>query len=447
MADANEKRVPVTILTGFLGAGKTTLLNRILNENHGKRIAVIENEFGEVGIDHELVIGADEEIFEMNNGCICCTVRGDLIRVLTNLMKRRDRFDYILVETTGLADPGPVAQTFFVDDEIGRQLRLDAIVTLVDARHHAQHMRDAREAAEQVAFADVVVINKTDLVNPEEVDELERSVRAVNPVAKICRAQNAVVAMDRILDVGGFSLDRALDVNPAFMTPEYPFEWRGVFDLKGGETLQLDKGPDPTMKIAVIPWDEEQSAAYGKNDEMAARLFSARAKRVSFGELIKAGNRLNLLDLSLSDHSFPIEVVAPGRFGVYLEHRPEEFNARWSGAKGALLPAFVQRFSGHAHDKEIRSVGIEQEGDLYPKKLNKWLQTLLAENGADILRMKGVLSLRGEDRRFVFQGVHMLFDGKPGRPWAGDIRRNSLVFIGRNLDRQKLNNSFQECLS
>lgn len=447
MADANEKRVPVTILTGFLGAGKTTLLNRILSENHGKRIAVIENEFGEVGIDHELVIGADEEIFEMNNGCICCTVRGDLIRVLSNLMKRRDRFDYILVETTGLADPGPVAQTFFVDEEIGRQLRLDAIVTLVDARHHAQHMRDTREAAEQVAFADVVVINKTDLVNPEEVDELERSVRAVNPVAKICRAQNAAVAMDRILDVGGFSLDRALDINPAFMTPEYPFEWRGVFDLKGGETLQLDKGPDPTMKIAVIPWDEEQGAAYGKNDEMAARLFSARAKRVSSGELIKAGNRLNLLDLSLSGHSFPIAVDAPGRFGIYLEHRPEEFNARWSGAKGSLLPADVQRFSGHTHDKEIRSVGIEQEGDLHPKKLSQWLQTLLAENGADILRMKGVLSLRGEDRRFVFQGVHMLFDGKPGRPWGGDIRRNSLVFIGRNLDRQKLNRSFQECLS
>ena len=191
----NEK-VPVTILTGFLGSGKTTLLNRILTEEHGKRIAVIENEFGEVGIDQGLVINADEEVFEMSNGCICCTVRGDLIRILGNLMKRRDKFDYVLVETTGLADPGPVAQTFFMDDEIRDEFTLDGIVTLVDAGHIDQQLGRSDESSEQVAFADVLVLNKTDLLSNESLDELESRLRGMNKMARVVRSQQANVPVD-----------------------------------------------------------------------------------------------------------------------------------------------------------------------------------------------------------------------------------------------------------
>ena len=193
--------IPVTVLTGFLGSGKTTLLNRILSENHGKRIAVIENEFGEIGVDNDLVIGAEEEIFEMNNGCICCTVRGDLIRILGNLMKRRGTFDYIMIETTGMADPGPVAQTFFMDDEMRGALKLDGVVTLVDAKHILLHIDDSDEVKEQIAFADVMLLNKIDLVTPTELDQLEARIHAMNPAAKIYRTQDAIVEMDKVLNL------------------------------------------------------------------------------------------------------------------------------------------------------------------------------------------------------------------------------------------------------
>ena len=211
------EKLPVTVLTGYLGAGKTTLLNRILSEPHGKKYAVIVNEFGEIGIDNELVVGADEEVFEMNNGCICCTVRGDLIRIIEGLMRRKGKFDAIIVETTGLADPAPVAQTFFVDENVGRRTKLDAVVTVADAKWLKDRLKDAPEAKNQIAFADVILLNKTDLVTEAELREVEARIRAINPYAKLHRTQRSQIPLNEILGRNAFDLDRILDIEPEFL--------------------------------------------------------------------------------------------------------------------------------------------------------------------------------------------------------------------------------------
>ena len=220
MTTAASQKIPVTVLTGYLGAGKTTLLNRILTENHGKKYAVIVNEFGEIGIDNDLIIGADEEVFEMNNGCVCCTVRGDLVRILEGLMKRKGKFDAIIVETTGLADPAPVAQTFFVDEDVQANARLDAVVTVADAKWLSDRLKDAPEAKNQIAFADVIVLNKTDLVTAPELAEVEARIRAINPYAKLHRTTRAQVKLEDVLDRGAFDLDRILEIEPEFLNAD-----------------------------------------------------------------------------------------------------------------------------------------------------------------------------------------------------------------------------------
>ncbi len=444
-----NNQVPVTVLTGFLGSGKTTLLNRILTENHGKRIAVIENEFGEVGVDNDLVIGAEEEIFEMNNGCICCTVRGDLIRILGNLMKRRDKFDYIMVETTGLADPGPVAQTFFMDAEMQDKLQLDSVTTVVDAKHIWQHIDDSGEAREQIAFADVILLNKIDLVTAGELEQLEARIRSMNAAAKIYRTKNAVVEMDKILNVGGFDLDRAMEVDPQFMEPEYPFEWAGVYYLSAGTyELVLQEGPDPTMKVALIPVSESTDAALEGAVEPVVMVFSDDERELWAGSALQPSGRLIALNLTADELRFDVQVDRPGAYALFTEHHPDEFQAQLFGGGDHVKPVVEREFKpDHEHDDEVTSVGITIPGDLDSDRLNGWIGDLLQTKGLDIFRMKGILSIKGQPNRFVFQGVHMLFDGRPDRPWGSEPRNNSLIFIGRNLDRAELTEGFEACLA
>jgi G3E family GTPase len=443
-------KIPVTVLTGFLGSGKTTLLNRILTEKHGKRIAVIENEFGEIGIDQALVINADEEVFEMNNGCICCTVRGDLIRILGGLMKRRDKFDHVLVETTGMADPSPVAQTFFVDDEIGANFALDGIVTMVDAKHVSLHIDDSNECKEQIAFADVLVLNKTDLVGASDLDALEARIRSMNAMARIERAVHAAVPIADVLDVGGFDLDRALETKPTFLEPEVPFEWVGTFDLSEGMySLVAGNGPDETMDVLFVSLVANENAGERNPSDRAVRAWSAPKTPRSADATIAADGPVVTLDMRpRGAKRFPLRVPRNGRYALYTQHLPSEFSVRLEGPRGAIEPASAREFAaGHSHDDRVTSVGIHLEGPVDGDKLNKWLSVLLREKGADIFRMKGILDIRGNDKRFVFQGVHMLFDGREDKPWGTAKRASDLVFIGKNLDRVELTEGFRRCLT
>ncbi len=455
--------IPVTVLTGFLGSGKTTLLNRILSERHGRRLAVIENEFGEVGVDNQLVIQSDEELFEMNNGCICCSVRGDLIRILGRLLKRRDRLDGILIETTGLANPAPVAQTFFTDDEMRRSFRLDAIVTVVDAKHVAAHLDSDDESVKQVAFADVILLNKTDLVSPADLDALEGRIRGINAVASIHRTRDCKVALDRVLDIGGFNLGRATEIDPRFLEPEYPFEWAGAYRLPAGShdlvighadghghdhghPRHHHHGGENELDVAVMPVSTLGEAEIAAARDCAVAVFSDWERRVKNGETVAPGAPLSRLLLDGGRGRFKLEVAEAGDYLVFEGCGEEPLHIQVGD--DTVKPSWQADYRGaHEHSGSVSSVGIRQPGELDGKRLNEWIGGLLRTQGADIYRMKGILSVKGATKRLVFQGIHMLFDAKFDREWGAGPRTNTLVFIGKNLDRTALNEGFKACLS
>ncbi len=349
-----QAQIPVTVLTGYLGSGKTTLLNRILTEDHGKRYAVIVNEFGEIGIDNDLIVESDEEIYEMNNGCICCTVRGDLIRTVEGLMRRPGRFDAILVETTGLADPAPVAQTFFMDDDVRSKTKLDAVVALVDAKHLPLRLKDSKEAEDQIAFADVVVLNKTDLVNEQELRDVEAAVRAINPTARIHKTQRSAVDLKEVLDRGAFDLKRALENDPHFLDAH-------------DHDHDHECGPD-------------------------------------------------------CDHD-------------HHHHHGHDHHHGHHHHQGV----------SPIHDVGVTSISL-RGGEMDPKKFFPWLEKTTQMDGPNILRLKGIIAIKDDPERYVVQGVHMILEGDHQRPWKdGEKRESRLVFIGRELDMERLQRTFDAC--
>jgi len=350
-------KIPVTVLTGYLGAGKTTLLNRILTQDHGRKYAVIVNEFGEIGIDNDLIVDSDEEIYEMNNGCVCCTVRGDLIRVLQGLMKRKGRFDAIVVETTGLADPAPVAQTFFMDEDVQAKTKLDAVVALVDAKHILARLHDSPEAEDQIAFADVLLLNKIDLINEQDKFELLGILKKINPHATIHETTKANISLDQILQRNAFDLTRILEDDPEFLS---------------------------------------------KTDH--------------------------------DDHHHGHDHVHDHNCAPDCDH---ETHGDHSHTHGNLDSA--------VHGTTMGTVSL-RAGELDPNKFLPWIEKITQIDGPDILRLKGIVAFKDDPDRFVVQGIHMILEGDHQRAWRSDEERTSrLVFIGRNLDREKLERTFAAC--
>ena len=308
---------------------------------------------------------------------------------------------------------------------------------------------DSDEVKEQIAFADVILLNKTDLVAEADLARLEARIRAMNAAARVYRTRDAQVDMDAILNQGGFNLSRAMTVDPQYLEPEYPFEWGGIFALDAGtHALELEAGPDPAMGLVVLPVTGDTPAALDGAVMAAVLAYSDDEHAVGPGEVVTPGETMHTLDLSGGATVFRLQVPAPGFYAFFTEHHPDEFTMKTVAGGTAREPGTSRHFKpDHEHDEEVTSVGITTSGAVDVKKFNQWMGGLLQEQGQDLFRMKGILQLKDRDERYVFQGVHMLFDGRLDRPWGTETPRNSLIFIGRNLDRAALNAGFAGCLA
>lgn len=465
-------KIPVTVLTGFLGSGKTTLLNRILSEDHGLRIAVIENEFGEIGIDQDLVINADEEVFEMNNGCICCNVRGDLIRILGELAERRDQFDRVILETTGMADPGPVAQTFLVQEDVQEYYQLDGVITLVDGKHVNQHLDDETdEVLAQVAFADRIIINKGDLTTDEEKQALKKRLESMNTMAEFYFATMADAPIPELLDIGGFNVERAVDIKPNFLEPEYPFDAGAIWQLAAGDYLlkltekhhhshehdhhdhhdhdHHDHGDGKSMSILVTTLESSDDDLSNLAEKVFVE-FSAEPEPLKHSQSLASSDKHYQLSLEgRDDYEFNFTVSKDQSIALFNSHAPHGLGLKITTQDGSeIASTATQTFhDDHTHDSKVSSTSVELPGMFDGGKLNAWLEEFLIENGPDVYRMKGVVGISGEDHKFVFQGVHMIFGSQPAGEWGDETPFNRLVFIGKNLDEDYIQKSLQDCLS
>eukprot|EP00634_Sargassococcus_sp_CCMP2135_P007496 CAMPEP_0198674052 /NCGR_PEP_ID=MMETSP1467-20131203/97717_1 /TAXON_ID=1462469 /ORGANISM="unid. sp., Strain CCMP2135" /LENGTH=520 /DNA_ID=CAMNT_0044410941 /DNA_START=37 /DNA_END=1599 /DNA_ORIENTATION=+ len=427
-------KIPVTIITGFLGAGKTTLVNEILSSmDHGFKFAIIENEFGDVGVDDGVLKqSSEDQIIEMMNGCVCCTVRSDLVKVLKELgTKRKGQFDAVIIETTGLADPAPVAQTFFVDDDMSELFRLDGIVTVVDSKHAMEHLDEVKpegvenEAVEQIAFADRILLNKTDLVDETYLQSVEKEIKGINHYATTYRTQQSKIDPTLLLNINAFSLDRVVAMDPEFLDTDGEHEH------------------DKSVSSISFKFDGEVNV-----DRLQGR------EQIAFADRIL----LNKTDLVENEYLEKLEKKIKGMNHSASVFRTQQskidpkqllnINAFSLDRVVAMDPEFLDTDGEHEHDKSVSSISFKFDGEVNVDRLQAFIQELLSTKANDLFRYKGLLAVKGMDRKFLFQGVHMLFQGTFDNeyPWKKDEPRECrFVFIGRNLNHDEIKKGFLRC--